>query len=60
MIAKLREISDSDGESLRVGEWMEVLYDQALIAEGSPVDDPAKFAKRLTSLLGEATLAAAK
>ena len=30
---------------------IELLYDQALIAEGSPVADPARFAKLLTSLM---------
>ncbi|HEY2408967.1 MAG TPA: molecular chaperone HtpG, partial [Polyangiaceae bacterium] len=34
-----------------VAQWIELLYDQALIAEGSPVDDPAAFAQRLTRLL---------
>ena len=30
---------------------VELLYDQALIAEGSPVADPARFGKLLTSLM---------
>ena len=35
-------------------EWIELLHDQALIAEGSPVDDPAKVARRMTKLLSTA------
>jgi molecular chaperone HtpG len=35
----------------RVGDWIELLYDQALVAEGAPLDDPNGFARRVTSLL---------
>jgi molecular chaperone HtpG len=42
----------------QVGEWIEVLYDQALVAEGAPVDDPGAFARRLTMLLGKVTASA--
>ena len=32
-----------------------MLFDQALLAEGSPVDDPAAFARRITELLTQVT-----
>ncbi|HZU83304.1 MAG TPA: molecular chaperone HtpG, partial [Polyangiaceae bacterium] len=35
----------------RVGDWIELLYDQALVTEGAPVEDPTAFARRVTSLL---------
>jgi molecular chaperone HtpG len=38
-----------------VSSWIELLYDQALIAEGSPLENPAAFAQRLTSLLTRAS-----
>ncbi|MEP7049249.1 MAG: molecular chaperone HtpG [Pseudomonadota bacterium] len=38
-----------------VSSWIELLYDQALIAEGSPLENPAAFAQRLTSLLTSAS-----
>ncbi len=38
-----------------VASWIELLYDQALIAEGSPLENPAAFAQRLTSLLTSAS-----
>ena len=38
-----------------VAAWIELLYDQALIAEGSPLENPAAFAQRLTSLLTTAS-----
>ena len=34
-----------------VADWMSLLYDQALIAEGSPIDDPGAFSKRLSSVM---------
>jgi molecular chaperone HtpG len=39
----------------RVTDWIEVLYDQALVSEGAPIDDPGAFAKRITSLLAAAS-----
>ena len=42
-------------EPASVSAWIELLYDQALIAEGSPLENPAAFAQRLTSLLTSAS-----
>jgi molecular chaperone HtpG len=39
----------------QVTDWLELLYDQALLAEGAPIDDPAAFSRRVTSLLTQAT-----
>jgi molecular chaperone HtpG len=38
-----------------VAAWIELLYDQALIAEGSPLENPSAFAQRLTTLLTSAS-----
>jgi molecular chaperone HtpG len=46
----------SEGDD--VSSWIRTLYDQALIAEGSPVDDPADFARRLTDLVRRASTGA--
>lgn len=58
VITKLQQLQEKEGSSSRVEEWVQVLYDQALIAEGSPVENPARFAQRLTALVGEAASAA--
>ena len=34
-----------------VAAWIELLYDQAPIADGSPLENPAAFAQRLTSFV---------
>lgn len=36
-----------------------MLYDQALLTEGTPIDDPQRFARRLTTLLTQAVTSAA-
>jgi molecular chaperone HtpG len=43
-----------------VSEWIEVLYEQALLTEGTPIEDPQRFARRLTTLLQQAVTAAAQ
>ncbi|HEY2514286.1 MAG TPA: molecular chaperone HtpG, partial [Polyangiaceae bacterium] len=42
----------------QVSDWIELLYDQALVAEGAPLEDPAAFSRRMTSLLSKATASA--
>ncbi|MEZ6196575.1 MAG: molecular chaperone HtpG [Planctomycetota bacterium] len=34
--------------------WIYLLYDQALLAEGSPIPDPPAFARRMAKLMGKA------
>jgi molecular chaperone HtpG len=47
-LAKLHERTPESGE---VDEAIELVYDQALLSEGSPIEDPARVAKRLIKLL---------
>ncbi|HSC79305.1 MAG TPA: molecular chaperone HtpG, partial [Chitinolyticbacter sp.] len=35
----------------RFGDWTQILLDQALLAEGAQLDDPAGFVKRLNGLM---------
>ena len=35
----------------KLSEWVELLYDQALLTEGSPLPDPARFAARVATLM---------
>jgi molecular chaperone HtpG len=52
----IRNLERRDREDpAHVAAWIELLYDQALIAEGSPLDNPAAFAQRLTTLLTHAS-----
>jgi molecular chaperone HtpG len=40
-----------EGDEARFGDWSHILFDQALLAEGGQLDDPASFVKRLNDLL---------
>jgi len=55
VIDNLRALLEGATAVERVDEWIELLYDQAKIAEGSPLDDPAAFNKRVTKLLADAS-----
>ncbi len=37
-----------------VGEWIELLYDQALLTEGTAPENPQQFARRITALMTNA------
>ncbi|GAB1235560.1 molecular chaperone HtpG [Ferrigenium sp. UT5] len=39
------------GEEQRFDDWAAVLFDQALLAEGGQLDDPATFVKRINQLM---------
>jgi molecular chaperone HtpG len=56
LVAALRALHDrsSERDAKDIDGFIETLYDQALLAEGSPIEDPARFVRRLTELLGEA------
>jgi molecular chaperone HtpG len=58
LVKNLERLCEREPESERLGEWIELLFDQALLAEGSPVEDPVRFATRLTRLLEDASGAA--
>ena len=58
LVQNLERLFEKDAESPKLGEWVELLFEQALLAEGSPVEDPVRFASRLTTLLQDASGAA--
>lgn len=50
IVKNLSALAKKDPESARIGEWSELLLDQALLAEGV-VQDPAKLVRRIQDLL---------
>jgi len=60
LITALQTVAERDPSSAQVSEWIEVLYEQALLTEGTPIEDPQRFARRLTTLLQQAVTAAAQ
>ncbi|MCO5165179.1 MAG: molecular chaperone HtpG [Planctomycetes bacterium] len=55
LVVNLRELAKEPKHRERVRQWTEVLHDQALLTEGSPIADPVAFAQRMTALLVEST-----
>jgi molecular chaperone HtpG len=51
LVQRLAELEAREPGSERVQDWINLLYDQALLAEGSPPDDPTAFAKRLSRVM---------
>jgi len=49
LVARLK----SEGDDARFGEWTQLLFDQALLAEGGTLEDPAGFVRRLNQLMLE-------
>lgn len=58
LIENLRQMHNRDAKSDELREWIEVLYEQTLLAEGSPIDNPVQMASRLTKLLQAASATA--
>jgi molecular chaperone HtpG len=58
LISRMNHVLAAEGESTQLSEWIELLYDQALLIEGSPLPDPARFSQRLIALLQAAPGAA--
>ncbi len=42
---------DSEADDARFADWANLLFEQALLAEGGQLDDPASFVRRLNGLL---------
>lgn len=53
-VKRLAAIAAENPSDPRLADFLVVLYEQSLVAEGSPLEDPNGFAKRLTSLLTQA------
>lgn len=55
LLKNLQRLEEASPGSEQVQEWMRLIHDQAVLAEGSTLDDPAAFAKRLTKLFTTAS-----
>ena len=51
IVKRLEEMVESDTASEKVGEYAELLYGYAVLAEGSELPDPAAFARRIAELM---------
>ncbi len=53
-IVALRDLADRDKQDERLKEYAEMLLDQALLAEGAPLKNPARFARRVADAMAQA------
>ncbi|RMG17875.1 MAG: molecular chaperone HtpG [Planctomycetota bacterium] len=53
LVDRLRRMAGDPAQRERLADWTRLLYDQALLTEGSPIEDPADFARRMNALLLE-------
>jgi molecular chaperone HtpG len=54
ILEKLQGIFDADGEDARLGDYAELLYGQAALAEGQQPKDPGKFSRLVADLMVQA------
>lgn len=55
VIQRMQALAEDAANEPKVADLCTMLYDQALVAEGSPPSDPARFAKQLTKMMEEVT-----
>jgi molecular chaperone HtpG len=53
-VRRLATRCERDPESEEVADWLRLLHDQALLAEGSPIKDPQHLARRMAVLMAQA------
>ncbi|MEE2887197.1 MAG: molecular chaperone HtpG [Planctomycetota bacterium] len=54
VVKSLQELAKDEGKSEEVHQWSQLLFDQALVAEGSLPADPAQFARTISQLMKKA------
>ncbi|MCA9539018.1 MAG: molecular chaperone HtpG [Myxococcales bacterium] len=51
VLGRMQALFDANPEDAKLVDYAHLLHGQALIAEGSPLPDPASFARRVTELM---------
>ncbi|MEC9071025.1 MAG: molecular chaperone HtpG [Myxococcota bacterium] len=54
VITGLQGLVDNDSEAETIDGWIQLVHDQSLLAEGSPISDPARFAGQVSRLMAQA------
>jgi molecular chaperone HtpG len=60
IFVNLNSLYEKDAKSALLEEWVKLLFDQAVIAEGHTIKDPVAYAKRVNDLLLKASAEAIK
>ena len=51
LVVAMKKLYEKSPDNAKLPEFSEMLYDQALLAEGSPIPDPLLFTRRTASLM---------
>lgn len=51
VLPKMKALFDQDRDNPRLSDYVELLYDQALLTEGSRIKDPLRFTQRISELM---------
>jgi molecular chaperone HtpG len=51
LLEKLKSVCDADEKDPRLADYADLLFEQALLAEGGKLDDPAAFSRRIADLM---------
>jgi molecular chaperone HtpG len=51
LINALQKMYDQDKDNVKLKDYAGLIYDQALLTEGSPIPDPMSFVRRVTALM---------
>ena len=51
MVNALQKLYDKDNNDPKLKDYAGMIYDQALLTEGSPIPDPMNFSRRITALM---------
>ncbi|MBD3314739.1 MAG: molecular chaperone HtpG, partial [Chitinivibrionales bacterium] len=60
VVANLETLYERDPKNPQLDEWVNILYDQALIAAGQGVRDPLTYSKRINELLTSVSASSAE
>jgi len=58
VIANLKSLHEKKADDARLGPWIKLLYNQALLAEGSEIPNPSEVVLGISSLLEEVSASA--
>lgn len=51
IVSSMKKLYEKNSENPKLGEYAELLYNQALLTEGSPIANPLQFAKKIAELM---------
>jgi len=54
LLERLKQICDADAKDPRLADYADLLFGQALLAEGGKLDDPSAFSRRVAQLMLDA------